>query len=313
MKILLTGASGYVGSEVLLELRAAGHEVIALSRTPSTLGTGAAPQIVHDLRKPLSLPDDDFDLIIHAAGANDVTSLDPASALLLTALTTRHAAEFATRQRRPRLLYVSTLQVYGRDSGDIDENTRCQPVNDYALTHLFAEQWVEQYGRTRGLSWVNARAANIAGMPRTGRMERWTLVPGCFCRSAVREQRIVVRSTGLQQRDFLPVAIVARRLVDIADDFDAYACGAVNVCAGTALAVGDVARMATERFRINSGRDCELRFEPPAGASHDTPPPLLVSSRLFARDAAARIELATANAMMNSCIDQTYQYLERSA
>lgn len=311
MKILLTGANGYVGSEVLLELRAAGHAVIVLSRTPSTPETGTAPQIVHDLREPLALPDDDFDLVIHAAGANDVASRDPASALLLTALTTRHIAEFVTRQRRPRLLYVSTFQVYGVDSGDIDETTHCRPVNDYALTHLFAEQWVEQYGRTHGLLWVNARPANIAGIPRTDRMERWTLVPGCFCRSAVHEQRIVVRSTGLQQRDFLPVAMVARRLAEIADDFDAYAGGAVNVCAGTALTVRDVARMAKERFRINSGRDCELLFELPAGASHNAPPPLLISSRLFARDAAARIDLATANAMMNSCIDQTYQYLRR--
>jgi len=318
MKVLLTGAGGYVGSEILLELLAARHEITAVTRTPAALsgaiaGRDDVRELMHDLREPLALPADDFDLVIHAAGANDVASRDPSSALLLTALTTRHVAEFTSRQRRPRLLYVSTFQVYGRDDGAVDEATPCRPVNDYALTHLFAEQWVEQYGRTHGLAWVNARPANIAGMPRTGRMDRWTLVPGCFCRSALQEQRIIVRSIGLQQRDFLPVANVARRLVDIATDFDTYAGSPVNVCSGAALGVGDVARLAAERFRALTGRDCDLRFEPPAGASRDTPPRLAIDSRLFAHNPAARIDPAAAHTIMNTCIDQTYKYLERLA
>jgi UDP-glucose 4-epimerase len=310
MKILLTGASGYVGSETLHELVKANHDVTTISRTTRCQRISSERHFAHDLLKPIPLKLDDFDLIIHAAGANDVTSQDPAAALSLTTLTTRHVAEFAVLQRRPRLLYVSTLQVYGRDEGAIDESTACQPLTAYALTHLFAEQWVEQYGRTHGLRWINARLANIAGIPSTGRMDRWSLVPGCFCQSAMREHTIVVRSTGSQQRDFLPVSEVARRLVKIADDFDTYADGAVNVCSGAALTIGDIARIAATRFRAFSGQTCELRFDSLPGASRATPTALSVGSRLFEHMAGTRISKTEATNLMNHCIDQTYNHLK---
>jgi UDP-glucose 4-epimerase len=258
---------------------------------------------------PLAVDADDFDLVIHAAGANDVQSRDPAEALALSALTARQIAEFTARQRRHRLLYVSTFQVYGRDEGRIDETTPCLPRNDYALTHLFAEQWVEQYGRTHGLEWVNVRPANIAGMPRVGRMERWTLVPSCFCREAIRGKRIVVNSTGLQQRDFLSVTEVARRITNIAGDFDAYAGGAVNVCSGSTLTVGEVARMAADQFHAETGQNCDLKFNPGNNAFHRPPAPLVVDSRYFARLPHERLGQETVVSMMRACIDQTYAYL----
>lgn len=310
MKLLLTGANGYVGSELLLTLQAAGHEVWCVTRTPRQLpGVPETRQIVHDLCLPLTLPQDDFDVVIHAAGANDLQSRDPAEALALTALTARQCAEFACQQKTPRLLYLSTFQVYGLDEGRVDETTPCRPRNDYALTHLFAEQWIEQYGRTHGLEWVNVRPANIAGMPRAGEMKRWTLVPGCFCREAMQEKKIVVNSTGLQQRDFLSVAEVARRIANITNDFDAYAGGAVNVCSGSTLTVGEVARMAADYFHAETGQNCDLKFNPGNNAIHQPPAPLVVDSRHFARLPHERLRQEDAIAMMGVCIEHTYAYL----
>lgn len=313
MKILLTGASGYIGSELLLELLAAGHEPVCVTRADTAQHTSAVRRVVHDLREPLTLPDTDFDLIIHAAGANDVASRDPAAALTLTALTTRQVAEFASRQRQPRLLYVSTFQVYGRDEGSVAETTPCCPKNDYALTHLFAEQWVEQYGRTHGLAWINVRPANIAGVPRRGRMERWTLVPGCFCYAAQQDQQIVVRSTGLQQRDFLPVTEVARRIVHIADHFFLYADSAINLCSGTTLSIGDVAKMAAARYTEITGKPCPVSFAPHPGSNREPAPRLVINSRHFDKFPDGHLSQEQAVAMMDACIDQTYAHLRDRA
>ncbi len=314
MKVMLIGVGGYLGGEIFVELMAAGHDVWTVSRRAA--GGAELPaghHVVHDMRQPLTLDQQDFDLVIHAAGANDVQSRDPSAALDMTVLTARHAAEFASRQRRPRLLYLSTFQVYGRDEGPVDESVACQPRNDYASTHLFAEQWIEQFGRTHGLSWIHVRPANIAGVPRRGGMQRWTLAPGCFCQDALRERRIVVRSTGRQYRDFLPLSDVARQVVAAGGAFERFAGGALNICAGAALTIAQVAQLAAERYEARFGKRCEVVFMPPAGAADAAPPQQLqLDSRLFAEQPHERLDARAATARMQACIDDTYQLLART-
>lgn len=311
MKILLTGANGYVGSELLRCLLAEGHAVHGITRSERALpGLPPERRIVHDLRRPLPVLATDFDLVIHAAGANDVQSRDPAAALELTVLTARHCADFAIRQRQPRLLYLSTFQVYGTDEGDVDENTACLPRNDYAGTHLYAEQWIAQYGRTQGLRHVLLRPANIAGIPQAGEMLRWTLTPGCFCRDAVAEQRILVRSTGRQFRDFLPLPEVARRAARVAGEFDSWQDGPLNLCAGVALTIGDVATAAVAGYHRAFGHDCRLEFVPPPDSPAADPVPLRVGGAYLARYPAERYTREQAQAAMAACIDQTYAYLK---
>lgn len=309
MKILLTGASGYVGGALLGALEDCGHDVHCLTRSHQPLaGVPASRHLVHDLCRPITESSVDYDLVLHAAGANDIQSADPAMAVSLTALTAGHCAEFAARQKNPNLLYVSTFQVYGLDSGPIDETTPPQPRNDYALTHLFAEQWIERFARTTDLRFVNARVANVAGMPRIGPMKRWSLVPGCLCRDAVVSGQVSLQSSGRQQRDFLPLADVARRLVRVVDDFRFFADGAVNICSGAALSIGEIAGLVAERHLALTGRPCPVQTIGHDAAA-ESPPPLVIDSRYFARYPGERLTPTQSRSLMSSCIDQTYARL----
>ena len=81
MKVALTGATGFIGSHVLTELREHGHEVTALVRDDAHAGVvadrGATPAVVdlYDRSAVVSLLAN-ADAAIHTASPGDETSAD---------------------------------------------------------------------------------------------------------------------------------------------------------------------------------------------------------------------------------------------
>lgn len=137
MKILVTGTSGFVGSYVARCFAEYGAEVHVVVRREHSL-----PEVLRD-RVEVCVADltarlgefGSCDVIVHAAGANDVQSQDPEAALRITAWTARNLLQVCSLQRQ-RVPYFSTFQVYGRWSGVISEETAVECENDYALTHF---------------------------------------------------------------------------------------------------------------------------------------------------------------------------------
>lgn len=120
MKVLLIGASGYIGSAVSTHLADAGHQVVALVRTSGRPNTGHE-QRVGDLTDPASLTravTSDIDAIIHLAPPTGDAAVDAAA---ITALTD------PLRGTGRAFVYASGVWVLGATGSAIaDENT---PVN----------------------------------------------------------------------------------------------------------------------------------------------------------------------------------------
>lgn len=142
MKILLTGASGFVGRVLLRRLRAAGHEVVGLCHAQR----GDASLVPCDLAQPLTLGGT-FDVIVHAAG------LSPAQTS--SALAFKHAnvdsmeqlLAWARAGHARRMIFLSSVSVYGDIRADcIDEMTPIVHPDDYGLTKWFAERLLEDSG-----------------------------------------------------------------------------------------------------------------------------------------------------------------------
>ncbi len=114
MKVALTGATGFIGSHILVELQAHGHEVTALVRDDAQSDTvaaqGATPAVVDLYDRPAVVKVfSDADGAIHAASPGDATSADLDSAVVDAAI------EAFDGTGKP-YLHISGVWIYGANT-----------------------------------------------------------------------------------------------------------------------------------------------------------------------------------------------------
>ena len=209
MKILITGANGFIGSYLANYFLAKNDEVIGTSRqfhgSTRTLLQKAKLIEMNVLDKvqmdQVSLQ---ADVIIHTATANDIISKDILKGIELSAVGTKNILDFAARNNITKCIVFSTLQVYGTElSGTINEDSPLLYQNDYGLNHLFGEMYAELYSRQGKVQAVTVRPSNVYGRILTDAFNRWSLVPGCFCKEAHETGTITIKSSGMQMRNFI--------------------------------------------------------------------------------------------------------------
>ena len=147
MRVLLTGATGFIGSHLLPSL-AARHEVVAIARSPHADVPGVT-WVDHDLREPLAqagLPSS-ADAVVHLAqsrryrefpaGAEDVFSLNVRATFDLL--------EYARTAGAGRFVFTSTGGVYGHGDESFVEEDAVNPINFYLASKYAAETVVAPY------------------------------------------------------------------------------------------------------------------------------------------------------------------------
>jgi dTDP-4-dehydrorhamnose reductase len=134
MKILITGAGGQLGHDLVATCEAAGDEVVAA--THATLDVGDRDAVLGTICSVAP------DAVVHAAAwtAVDACEGDPDRALRVNGLGTRHVAE-ACRRAGAHLAYVSTDYVFdGTKDGPYDEWDRPNPRSVYGRSKWAGEQ-----------------------------------------------------------------------------------------------------------------------------------------------------------------------------
>lgn len=151
MKILVTGATGKVGSRLTRRLAERGDDVRALVRDPArATALLSAPRVelaVGDLLEPPSLAAAvrGVDAVVHCAAFFRGATEEEAHAV--NDRGTMHLAEAAREAGVRRFVFTSTGLVYGpRDGALASEDDACAPIDAYPRSKLAAERFLLELG-----------------------------------------------------------------------------------------------------------------------------------------------------------------------
>jgi nucleoside-diphosphate-sugar epimerase len=147
VRVLVTGAAGFVGSELVPALAGSGHELHAVVRDASDYDTPDGVQVLEvDLSGPIdsqSLPE--VDAVVHLAQAN-VPFPDSAGELYaVNTVATQQLLDHARRLGAGKFLFASSGSVYGLDDHPFTEDEKLPAADFYAVTKINAEQLIATY------------------------------------------------------------------------------------------------------------------------------------------------------------------------
>lgn len=170
MNILITGSQGFLARNLALKLKRKNFKIYGIGRGDWSANEykkwGYLKNLNNDLilKNILKYKKISFKYIIHCAGK--VIGLSALDDFKTNVLTTQIVLEFiAQTKQRTKLIYMSTLAVYG--NGDkknfLTENTKIDPISNYALNKLLSERMCQFYSKKYNFDLLIMRASSFFG------------------------------------------------------------------------------------------------------------------------------------------------------
>lgn len=147
-KAFVTGGSGFIGRALIRQLCDKGVQVKALARSDYSAqvlrGLGADPVIGQLNNRSLLWSEmRGCDVVFHLAGWQRRRSTDWREAELVNVVGTRHVLEAAVEASVPKIVYTSTLAIFGDTKGHLPDETYVGP-NTF-LSHYDRTKWLAYY------------------------------------------------------------------------------------------------------------------------------------------------------------------------
>ena len=274
-RLMVTGATGYLGGRLVQHLAAdASIRVVGTTRRAPSRPKGW-PEGADLVRLDPQIADEGAiaeamsgtDTLIHLALPNEIESAnDPVGSLQSGGVGSLKLLRAARAAGCRRFIFLSTIHVYGAPlQGRVVEADSANPTHPYAVVHRTAEDFVRAAHAKRETEGVILRLSNAIGAPAWATVDRWSLIGNDLCRQAVADGRIVLRSSGLQRRDFILLRDAVRAIRHMADvPRDALGDGLFNLGGRMSLRMIDIAEMVARRAKAMFGQDIPITRAPAA-------------------------------------------------
>jgi UDP-glucose 4-epimerase len=253
VRVLVTGAAGFIGANLCRELvtRPNVTEVVGLDNL-STGYAGNLKQTGVELvtgsildRRPLQDLVNRVDVVVHLAARPSVprSLQDPVASHEANATGSLYVLE-ACRARSVHMIAASSSSVYGSVAAlPKHEDLATRPLSPYAASKLAAEAYLLAYQAAFGLPALALRFFNVYGPLQTAGHAYAAAIP-TFIAAALQGDALLIHGDGLQTRDFTFVGTVVEVLAD-AVLRRVTSTEPLNLAFGTRMPIVELARRVT--------------------------------------------------------------------
>ncbi len=219
-KILVTGAAGFVGKNLipLLAAEKVVDELIFVDKHPVPLGLVADLKSINvnlktfiSSKLPVKVEVQDTDAIICLAGATSVDAAlsDPKKAIDENVALATDLAEWA-RCLNPavKIIYMSSDEVLGESFESLNEDAPLNPTQPYAASKAAAEIVLHNYRDVYGLNIVTLRSCNLVG----AFQKKPKLIPSTV-EALLNGRPVPIQGDGKQFREWMAVEDLCRAIM----------------------------------------------------------------------------------------------------
>lgn len=205
MKALITGGTGFIGSNLARQLLKDGHS-IAITAAKNELST----HWLQGTRLPQDFSTIDFkslgkiDVVFHQAAINDTTSKDKELIFKINVDASLKLFQDAVANGCKRIVYASSTAIYGNTTAPYKEQGPFQPLNPYAESKLALDEKVKLFAREHpDIVIVGLRYCNVYGPGEYYKAERSTMIYQ-FAQQMIHSNPKLFKM-GEQKRDYIYV------------------------------------------------------------------------------------------------------------
>jgi UDP-glucose 4-epimerase len=203
MRILITGASGFIGSSLVRAMPESKYQLFLASRSSKKYifqeNINSYHQVNWSSKTEMDALCQNIDLIVHAAGINAIDAQnDPEDAEFFNGVVTSNLIDAAIKAQVKRFIYFSTAHVYRSPlEGTINESSAINNPHAYATSHITGEQAVINAANSSLIDGLVLRVSNVFGAPSIPNSNCWNLFVNNLCMQAIKDEKLRVTGNPL--------------------------------------------------------------------------------------------------------------------
>jgi UDP-glucose 4-epimerase len=251
-RVLLTGGTGLVGTDILSQLVQDDYQVVSLSRRRSPATSSHVKWVQADLASDhpqilKSLPA--VDHVVHAAAAREATTeAEVARLQAVNVEFTRALFDWAAAKRVESVVYISGFNFLRRPlSAILDENHPVDPPTPYAASKYQGEVALAEFVSQQRFRGVSLRVSSP--VPPSYELLHATVLK-TWIDQARQRRPVTVHGRGQRTQDFVATTDVAAAVVLALEN--STASGIYNLASGTSLSMLDLAYLIATKWDVRT-------------------------------------------------------------